>query len=206
MIIYTQFYTKYRPRVFYVLSLWMKDIGRRCSLILRQIDVFFIISIGPQSSRINKTRVIQKNTDKKLVLCAPLRNCPLNNNNCCCCWEPEFDIAQLDSRHDALDLPSTLCIRMQSASCARRGGTCRAMVAVARLSWRHLLLCTRTIGVPRASRVQYCCLRRTIPLPRGIHIIYIYDVWYRVGVVSVPYEQKLKASFCHITTLSLRGR
>ena len=32
----------------------------------------------------------------------------------CCCCEPEFDPAQLESRHDALDSPSTLGIRVTS--------------------------------------------------------------------------------------------
>ena len=34
----------------------------------------------------------------------------------CCCYEPEFDPALLliESRHDALDSPSTLCIRVPS--------------------------------------------------------------------------------------------
>ena len=58
----------------------------------------------------------------------------------CCCCEPRFDPALLESRHDALNSPRRLCIRVPSplavettsASCARRGGTCCEMVAVAR--------------------------------------------------------------------------
>ena len=59
-----------------------------------------------------------------------------------CCCKPEFDLAQLESRQDALQSPSTLGIRVPSPLTwgrngvrelrAQRPGTCWAMVTVAR--------------------------------------------------------------------------
>ena len=38
----------------------------------------------------------------------------LTSSSYCCCCEPEFDPVRLESRHDALDSPSTLGIRVPS--------------------------------------------------------------------------------------------
>ena len=74
-----------------------------------------------------------------------------------CCCEPEFEIAQLESRHDALDSFGTLGTRVPSPFAwgrngvreprAQRPGTCWAMVPVARFLRRHLFLSTTTIRV-----------------------------------------------------------
>ena len=60
--------------------------------------------------------------------------------SCCCCCEPEFDLAQLDSRNDVVDLLNTLGIRVPSPLAWGRNSVrellraeaARAMVAVDR--------------------------------------------------------------------------
>ena len=101
----------------------------------------------------------------------------------------EFDPAQLESRHDALDSPSTLCIRVPSPLAWGRNN-----VRELRAQRRHVLgdggrgsILTAssfslysTIGVPAVdysgSSTNYCCCINT---------------WYRyeVRVVSVSYEK-----------------
>ena len=114
------------------------------------------------------------------------------SSSCCCRCEPEFDPAELKSRHDALDSPSTLGIRVPSPLAWGRNG-----VRELRAQRRHVLgdggkggsvltaspfLCTSTIGVPvefsTATAEFISC-----------------DVWSRVGVVSASYEQNVKCIF-----------
>ena len=97
------------------------------------------------------------------------------NSSYCCCCEPEFD---LQSRHDALDSPSTLCIRVPSPLAwgqnnvrELRGqrqhvlgdGGRGSIVTASPLSYRS------TIGVPSVdysgSRTNCCCM----------------NTWYLVG-------------------------
>ena len=82
--------------------------------------------------------------------CVSHQELSMSPSYCCCRCEPNFDPSLVfrESRHDALDSPSTPCIRVPSpllrrvettsASCARRGGTCCEVVAVARLYRVHL--------------------------------------------------------------------
>ena len=92
----------------------------------------------------------------------------------CCCCEPEFDPALLlliESRHDALDSPSTLCIRVPSPLAWGRNN-----VSELRAQMRHVLgdggrgsiltaspvSYSSTIGVPAVdysgSSTNCCCL------------------------------------------------
>ena len=87
------------------------------------------------------------------------------SSSCCCCCEPEFDPALLliESRHDALDSPSTPCIRVPSPLVSGRnnvrelraprrhvmGDGGRGSILTA-LPFSH----SSTIGVPVAN----CCL------------------------------------------------
>ena len=50
----------------------------------------------------------------------------------CSCCEPDFDLGLLESRHDALDSPSTSRLESIQRPRAARTETARAMVAVAR--------------------------------------------------------------------------
>ena len=56
------------------------------------------------------------------------------SSSCCCRCEPEFDPAELKSRHDALDSPSTLGIRVPSPLAWGRNG-----VRELRAQRRHVL-------------------------------------------------------------------
>ena len=82
---------------------------------------------------------------------------------CCCCCEPEFDPALvfIESRHDALDSPSTLCIRVPSLAWGRNNvRELRAQRHVLRHGGRGSILMaslfsySSAIGVPAAN----CCL------------------------------------------------
>ena len=98
----------------------------------------------------------------------------------CCCCEPEFDpplVLLIESRHDAPDSPSTLCIRVPSPLAWGRQN-----VRELRAQRRHVLgddgrgsiltaspfSCSSTIGVPvvdySGSSTNCCCI---IPGTRG---------------------------------------
>ena len=114
------------------------------------------------------------------------------------CCEPEFDPAQLLIRHDALDSPSTLGIRVPSKLAWGRNSV-RELRAQTRhvlgddgggsilTASRHLFLCARTIGVPA---VDYSGSVRTAA-------VYHMMCGFVPGVVSVSYEKKRKACYCH---------
>ena len=120
--------------------------------------------------------------------------------SCCCCCEPEFDPALLlliESRHDALDSPSTPCIRVPSPLAWGRNN-----VRELRAQRRHVLedggrgsiltasplSHSSTIGVPAAN---CCSLYKS-----GTWYRYLasYDTWYAWS----PYNtKKSKILFLH---------
>ena len=117
----------------------------------------------------------------------------MNPSYCCCC-EPEFDTALLliGSRHDALDSPSTPCIRVPSPLAWDRNN-----VRKLRAQRRHVLAdggrgsiltaspfsYSSTIGVPALdysdSRKNCCCI----------------NTWYTWCVWSPYHTKKMKRLF-----------
>ena len=98
-----------------------------------------------------------------------------------CCCEPEFDIAQLESRHDALDSFGTLGTRVPSPLAWGRNG-----VRELRAQWRHVLGDGGAGSIVTASPFSsYEYDRGTVPgefstaavrvkyLVRAIHVIII---------------------------------
>ena len=97
----------------------------------------------------------------------------------CCCCKPEFDLAQLESRHDALDSPSTLGIRVPSPLAWGRNG-----VRELRAQRRHVLgdggggsiVTASPISLYEydrgTSRVQYCCTSIVPGTCNSYHIIH----------------------------------
>ena len=94
----------------------------------------------------------------------------------------EFDPAKLESRHDALDSPSTLCIRVPSPLAWGRNS-----VRELRAQRRHVLVDGGRGSIPMASHFSYSS---TIGVPAANCCLKIRGTWYVVRTCGLRIIRK----------------